>query len=347
MENQETNGRYVVVNQVVAQQEGWVVITDRNDPNKQYGRAKVGAGYNSHVEVIFLNQVAPKGANLRASLYVDAGVLGKFEPQTDTLLGAKDFVLRNPLLKVSNQQVKNGKIAVDEIFANQDGWVVLYDGKPSVVGYAPVAAGSSESVSIPIGNSLQTEQQLTAVLHVDLGQKSKFEFPGADTVVLVNDKMVQASFIATPMPTVTTTPTSTVAPTPSDLPPIESINPTQRCSANQQQPDSWDVEVPLVWQMAPANVDMKQYPDYYLVIVVWPPGVDPLTDSAGAPAIIGELANPTGQTLRPKSLAVNKLILEKTDYRWGIVLIHRGDNQRIKRLTPDCWFRIPDGFSAP
>ncbi len=103
-----------------------------------------------------------------------------------------------PAVEASDQPLtESGKIIIDYVVALAPGWVVLSsdsDGQPDrVLGYAPIATGRNEEVEITIDPYAATSR-LHATLHRDEGQTDEFEFPGADSVIEVEDEAVGAIF---------------------------------------------------------------------------------------------------------------------------------------------------------
>src|SRR6476469_8090054 len=79
----------VTVAQVVAAQDGWIVIHESNPDGSIVlpgiiGKTPVKAGENSNVKIMLDKQVA-NGAKLWPMLHIDAGVIGTYEfPGADT-----------------------------------------------------------------------------------------------------------------------------------------------------------------------------------------------------------------------------------------------------------------------
>jgi len=105
-----------------------------------------------------------------------------------------------PMPSVSaNRQVlgDDGQVTIDKIVALQDGWIVVYvddDGqKGEVLGFTPVAEGTSEGVSVSV-DPLQAGEALYIVYHVDGGEIGIFEFPGSDQPLEHEQLLVEDQF---------------------------------------------------------------------------------------------------------------------------------------------------------
>jgi len=103
-----------------------------------------------------------------------------------------------PAVEVMDQDIADGNVTVPSVNMAVDGWVVIHttnaEGKPgSVIGYAPVPAGSSSDVSVNI-DADQVTPQLFAMLHIDAGAAGTYEFPGDDVPVKDGDAIVMKPF---------------------------------------------------------------------------------------------------------------------------------------------------------
>jgi hypothetical protein len=101
---------------------------------------------------------------------LDAVSIGAiFEAAGANIEGIADYVT------VSDQSVSGGEVTVDRVFANQEGWVAIYDdnslGSENLLGSAEVSAGFNEDVAVSI-DSISSEQQVWAVLHGEDGSGS-------------------------------------------------------------------------------------------------------------------------------------------------------------------------------
>jgi plastocyanin len=104
-----------------------------------------------------------------------------------------------PSVMVSDQDASGGTLTIEKVVADQAGWLVIHitrNGAPGpVIGQALVAEGSNENVEVDIDLD-QATQQLFAMLHLDAGTEGKYEFPGDDAPVFVDDVIVNVPFQA-------------------------------------------------------------------------------------------------------------------------------------------------------
>jgi len=78
--------------------------------------------------------------------------------------------------------------AIDQVTTGQNGWVVLQridaNGQPipdAIVGVAPVQAGTTSNVQVPLSAALAPGDKVVVLLHADAGAAGRFEYPGPDT----------------------------------------------------------------------------------------------------------------------------------------------------------------------
>ena len=101
-----------------------------------------------------------------------------------------------PRVSVVDQAVVDGQVTVAEVFSKGPGWLVIHadrEGKPGpVLGFSPVVNGLNQNVVVTLDVAGVTET-LYAMLHVDVGELGKYEFPGVDGPVVVDDQVVAPS----------------------------------------------------------------------------------------------------------------------------------------------------------
>jgi hypothetical protein len=106
----------------------------------------------------------------------------------------------SPSITVEDQDVENGNVTIQQVVAEEQGWIVIHaeeDGEPGpVIGYTQVAAGENSNVVVEIDQEQATET-LYAMLHIDAGQIGEFEFPGPDAPVMENGEPVTEPFEVT------------------------------------------------------------------------------------------------------------------------------------------------------
>jgi len=219
--DQDAADGMVTIGEVVAAQDGWLVIHAQKDGGigPVIGYAAVMAGTNADVMV----EIDPMGATetLYAMLHIDEGVVGTYDfPGADGPALVDDnpvtpaFMLTNyadmmamdsmemmtASVTVADQDATDGMVTIGEVVAAQDGWLVIHAQKDGgigpVIGYAAVMAGANADVMVEIDPMGATET-LYAMLHIDEGVAGTYEFPGADGPALVDDKPVTPAFMLT------------------------------------------------------------------------------------------------------------------------------------------------------
>lgn len=102
-----------------------------------------------------------------------------------------------PRVSVVDQAVVDGQVTVTEVFSKGPGWLVIHadrEGKPGpVLGFSPVVNGLNQNVVVKLDVAGVTET-LYAMLHVDVGELGKYEFPGVDGPVVVDGQVVAPPF---------------------------------------------------------------------------------------------------------------------------------------------------------
>lgn len=223
--NQALENGKVKIDQVVSGGPGWVVIyttSSANLPDQPIGRAAVQEGDNKNV-LVEVDPALAKGT-LFAQLHLDAGETGTFEfpgPDAPLMIGvqmiAGFFDISSeqannptqapaqgggvPALKVADQPIEDSAVIIPEVISDGNAWLVIHrqnaDGTMgSMVGYAYVNNGTSTNVKVTV-DTTRTSTTMYAMLHEDLGDVGKLEFPGADVPVMVNGQMVAPPFSIT------------------------------------------------------------------------------------------------------------------------------------------------------
>lgn len=106
-----------------------------------------------------------------------------------------------PSVTVSDQLSLDGSVLIDQVTAADPGFIVIHadsgEGSPGpVVGFAPVAAGESADIVVPVDPAGVTTT-LFAMLHVDTGEPGAYEFgqvEGTDGPVIVDGAPVAPGF---------------------------------------------------------------------------------------------------------------------------------------------------------
>jgi len=108
-------------------------------------------------------------------------------------------------LTVSDQVVTDNSVIIDNIYAEEAGWVVLHrtteegDLDPgAVAGAEAVPAGASQDLVMTLTESVENGEVLVAMLHVDTGELGEYEFseetPELDEPVQVDGTVVVSFF---------------------------------------------------------------------------------------------------------------------------------------------------------
>lgn len=105
-----------------------------------------------------------------------------------------------PSVEVDNQTTKYDNVVIRSVVARADGWIVVYKVSNGVsgdiVGQTAVKVGENRNVNVRL-TGVNTNQDLLAILHYDLGQKGAFEYVGPDVPVMLNNQMVMKEFFTT------------------------------------------------------------------------------------------------------------------------------------------------------
>jgi predicted lipoprotein with Yx(FWY)xxD motif len=224
--DQALTGGAVTVEDVVSPGPGWVVIytTDAyGKPDQPIGHAAVKDGDNPMVMV----PVDPTKAQgtLYAQLHTDGGAIGTFEypgPDAPVMLGVQmissSFKILNgqsaagpagpatpavlqPSVTVSDQDVQNGTVTVQQIVSNGNWWLVIHRQNPDgtmgeYIGEILIKNGINTNVVVNINMKLATPV-LYAMLHEDHDPIGVLDFPGPDVPVMLNGQMIAPSFNVT------------------------------------------------------------------------------------------------------------------------------------------------------
>ncbi len=104
-------------------------------------------------------------------------------------------------ITVSSQLSLNSRVDVASVFSAQQGFVVIHTdgGSGPAIGQAPVAAGWTYNLRIPI-NGAQATSTVSAMLHVDDNELGVYEFgtvEGADAPVVIDGAPINPTFDVT------------------------------------------------------------------------------------------------------------------------------------------------------
>ena len=103
-----------------------------------------------------------------------------------------------PSLTVSDQGLDEaGLVVIDSVTVLEAAWVVIHaerDGQVGeVLGQTAVSPGTSTDVEVTI-DPLQATDNLTAMIHVNAGSESTFDFPGEDDPLLEEGSTIAHAF---------------------------------------------------------------------------------------------------------------------------------------------------------
>jgi predicted lipoprotein with Yx(FWY)xxD motif len=232
VKDQETDGTTIVVEDVVSQGPGWMVIHNQVNGNigDPIGETAVNSGDNKNVVV----NIDPTKATpvMYAMLHVDAGTVGKYEfPGPDIPVtingamvspgfnatittagtgtatpnaqvgGAATPVTLKPSIIVKDQEIQNGSVVIPQVVSNGNWWLVIHrqnaDGSMGeYIGQKLIKNGINTDVVVKINMKLATPV-LYAMLHEDNPPIGILEFPGSDVPVMENGQMIAPSFNVT------------------------------------------------------------------------------------------------------------------------------------------------------
>ena len=191
-----SNIRSVTIANIVAQQDGWIVIHATDKDGTVLGYTPIKAGLNQDI-IVDLSKADPTKIteNLTAMIHIDAGIIGKYEfPGADIPPSLGAGIANEPFWIVDHVRVDDQKIGADStlliayVLASKDGWIVIHSTNGgTVIGHAAIKAGLNSSVRVTIDNVSKMTDQVSAMLHIDAGLIGTYEFPGPDAPVLGSD----------------------------------------------------------------------------------------------------------------------------------------------------------------
>ncbi len=185
------DSKTVKLNDVIAQQDGWIVIHAGDKDGTVLGQSPIKAGLNTDVSVA-LTDVSKVTDMMTAMIHIDAGTIGKYEfPGADTppQLGGK--ISNEPFWTVDHVRVEDQTLAADGtltipyVLVSQDGWLVIHAGDASgtVLGHTAIKKGLNEGIMVKIDDPSKLTDQVSAMPHIDAGTIGTYEFPGPDAPV--------------------------------------------------------------------------------------------------------------------------------------------------------------------
>ena len=107
----------------------------------------------------------------------------------------------NVELEVNDQKIF-GQVTVEKVATSRDGWISIHTSKedgsieqPDSIGEARVDSGNSEDVVVDLWDAPAEGDKLWALLHIDAGERGKYEYPGKDAPVRKNGETMARSFV--------------------------------------------------------------------------------------------------------------------------------------------------------
>lgn len=204
----------VMINSVVTQQDGFVVIHADNGEGSfgaVIGYAPITAGQNSMISVELMGDAT---AVVYPMLHVDTGVAGEYEFGTvegadgpvviDGTVAVFPITVGTAAMRVPDQIVTD-HVWASSVLSEGLGWLVIHqdngEGGPGpVIGQAQVQPGTNTGVVVEVDPAGVTPM-LFPMLHVDTGVEGTYEFgtvEGADGPVMVNDAVLVYGINAAP-----------------------------------------------------------------------------------------------------------------------------------------------------
>lgn len=103
-------------------------------------------------------------------------------------------------VSVRDQLIRAGSVVIDQVVSDGPGWIVIHadnGGAPgAVIGFRFVANGLNSNVEVMIDEAFATDV-LFAMLHIDAGELSAYEFPGDDIPATRDGSVVLEAFSIT------------------------------------------------------------------------------------------------------------------------------------------------------
>ena len=116
----------------------------------------------------------------------------------------------NPSVAVQDQASDGTSVVVKDVFSQGPGWMVIHNQVHGQIGDAigetQLQSGDNKNVVVKI-DPAQATPVMYAMLHEDAGTVGKYEFPGPDIPVMLNNQMVSPAFNATILTASANTPT--------------------------------------------------------------------------------------------------------------------------------------------
>ncbi|MBK6264576.1 hypothetical protein JKA74_05955 [Marivirga sp. S37H4] len=201
VENQAVSENKVVISEVNAAVDGWIVIHSGDAGGPVIGQTMVTAGVNTDVEVDLGENTFSGGEMLFPMLHIESPADGEYGfpdngdgPEVfgeDVIVVGFETLAPSGSIVAENQIVQGNTITVAELTVNATAWVVVHasnetnDGPqvPEIIS-TPVQleAGTNTDVEIEIdeSNPLNEGDVIYIMLHTENGTIGEYEFDGAN-----------------------------------------------------------------------------------------------------------------------------------------------------------------------
>lgn len=108
---------------------------------------------------------------------------------------------KNVKLEVVSQETA-GQVIIKKVATSRDGWVSIHNSRedgsivlPESIGEARVDSGDSEDIIVDLWEAPYVGDKLWVLLHIDAGERGRYEFPSEDLAVRKNGETMARSFI--------------------------------------------------------------------------------------------------------------------------------------------------------
>ncbi|MFN2189878.1 MAG: hypothetical protein ACK2T3_14025 [Candidatus Promineifilaceae bacterium] len=201
----------LVIDQVVAVQDGWIVVYADNEGQKGDLLGYAGVSEGSHEGVSVSIDPLMAGDALYIALHDDQGEKGSLElPDIDSPIEIDGLPVEDqirifnqatiPEITISDQEVlSDGIVSIDLVAAARPGWIALHldeAGEPGkMAAYAPVEIGRNRGLEMVV-NWREATPTLHAVLYEDSGEFGTFEDESIDRPVRLEGELITTTFEA-------------------------------------------------------------------------------------------------------------------------------------------------------
>lgn len=181
--------------------DAWIVVhTDDNGmPGERVGAARISKGVNRDVEIPLKGVTSEK---VIVAIHADRGTPGKLDfdmkdktgsPDRPFFVGGKELAKivtvrtwgvkddsGTAAIQVDDQSLTNSTLVVASAAAPTPAWIVVHlddKGMPGKrVGVAPIPAGVSSNVAVPLDPKVDLSKGLLVAVHADRGTPGEFDF---------------------------------------------------------------------------------------------------------------------------------------------------------------------------